>query len=519
MLHSEQKVRDYVLEDKIGEGGMGEVWSARHSVLHRQVAIKVMARQLAADPRFGERFLQEARAQAALEHPRILGVTDFFAEDGVYYLVMPLMSGESLAQRIDRTAGPLPQAEALAIARDILDALDYAHRRGVIHRDVKPSNIMLDPAGHAYLMDFGIALALGQQRVTRTGTSLGTPHYISPEQIKNAKTLDHRADVYSLGCVLYEMLAGRTPFLAAEDEGDTDFALKEAHLYKQPEPIRTVNPAVAPGLDEAVLRALKKNPDERYGGCGEFRRALEAWDRPAPAAPAAAPAPQPAGVLWYYAKDNQRLGPVPEAELRRLIAGGQVARTDLVWNQSLTHWVRAFEIASLFPTPPPPPRTPVAPSPGPQAIASARPALPSPAGTSYASFGQRLGAFLIDAVLVLVLSFGAGFALGILLLLSGKPWGPGMTNLSNLLGFIVNWLYFAGFESSQLMATPGKRALGLAVTDLAGRRLDFGRATGRWFCKLLSVISLGIGYLAMLFSPRQQTWHDSLSGCLVLQVR
>ncbi|HEX4966510.1 MAG TPA: serine/threonine-protein kinase [Thermoanaerobaculia bacterium] len=291
-----QQVRDYILEKKIGEGGMGEVWSAVHSVLGRRVAIKVMAPHVAADREFGERFLQEARAQATLQHPRILGVTDFFAEGGVYYLVMPLVEGETLNDRLERAHGPLPQEEALSYARDLLDALDYAHQKGIIHRDVKPANVLLDSQGHACLTDFGIALLVGQQRLTRTGTSIGTPHYMSPEQIRNPKRLDHRADVYSVGCMIYEMLAGRPPFLPESEDGDTDFELKEAHMYHQPEPIRRWNPAVPAALDAAVLRALAKDPDQRYGGCGEFRRALETWERasgPTPMHPPPPPKPPP----------------------------------------------------------------------------------------------------------------------------------------------------------------------------------------------------------------------------------
>jgi serine/threonine-protein kinase len=295
-MQSGQRIRDYLLEEKIGEGGMGEVWRALHIILRRQVAIKVMSRQIAADPLFGERFLQEAQAQAVLQHPHILGVTDFFSEGNIPYLVMPLVIGQSLDDRMKAMAGPLPMEEALTIARDILAALDYAHQHGIIHRDVKPSNILLDKSGYSYLMDFGIALLVGKDRVTRTGSLLGTREYMSPEQVRNPRALDHRTDVYSSGCLIYEMMAGRPPFLAdGEDEGSTDFAVMEAHVYQQPESIRKWNPAIPAGLDAVVLRALAKKPNQRFGGCGEFRRALENWDRyQAPAKTEAAPPPPPA---------------------------------------------------------------------------------------------------------------------------------------------------------------------------------------------------------------------------------
>lgn len=306
-----QKIRDYVLEEKIGEGGMGEVWRARHAILDRQVAIKAMARHLETDPEFGHRFLQEAQSQARLCHPRIVGVSDFFAEGGQYFLVMPLLSGKNLADRLHEVQAALPVSDALVIARDVLEALDYAHQQGIIHRDVKPSNILLDRDGHACLTDFGIALSLGRRRVTLTRTSLGTPHYMSPEQIRAPKTVDHRTDVYSFGCVLYEMLTGHPPFAEAADAEDTDFALKEAHVYKAPEPPRKRNPQIPVWLEAVVLRALAKNPDERFSGCGELRRTL---DEPHTAVPAPLPATAtaravrksgPVPVLAHHARDRR----------------------------------------------------------------------------------------------------------------------------------------------------------------------------------------------------------------------
>jgi serine/threonine protein kinase len=288
-MHAGQRIRDYVLGQKIGQGGMGEVWSAVHEVLQRPVAIKGMVSQVAADPKLRERFLQEARAQARLQHPRILGVTDAFQVDGVDYLVMPLVHGRSLAERLTEAHGPLPPAEALRIASDVLDALEAAHQRGIIHRDVKPSNILLDAEGRACLTDFGIALLVGQDRLTQTGITLGTPYYMSPEQIRAPLTIDHRSDVYSASCVIYEMLAGRPPFLGTEGKGNTDFVILESHLQRTPEPIRAWNPAVPAAVDAVVLRGLAKEPHQRYAGCGELRQALEA----AVAAPQPPPPPPP----------------------------------------------------------------------------------------------------------------------------------------------------------------------------------------------------------------------------------
>lgn len=263
-------VRNYVLEEKIGEGGMGEVWRSRHQMLNKPVAIKVMVERLLTDPSFEARFIHEAQAQARLQHPHIIGATDFFCEQGRYYLVMPMIEGYSLEERLTR--GPMSIEEALWISADALAALDYAHQQAVIHRDVKPSNILIDRNGRAYLTDFGIALMMGQERRTRTGIAIGTPHYMSPEQILRPRSVDHRTDVYSFGCVLYEMLTGRTPFEVGDAEEDTDYVIKEAHVHRAPRPLSQFNPSIPPMVDAIVMRALAKNPDERFVSCGEFAR-------------------------------------------------------------------------------------------------------------------------------------------------------------------------------------------------------------------------------------------------------
>ncbi|MGA9772639.1 MAG: serine/threonine-protein kinase [Blastocatellia bacterium] len=272
-MTSSQKIRDYVFEEKIGEGGMGAVYRARHSLLDKPVAIKILSDHLLTSPEFEERFLREARAQARLHHPNIVQVTDFFQENDKYYLVMALVEGESLEQRLTR-GKPLSLNEALRISADVLAALDYAHQRGLIHRDVKTSNILLDNEGRAYLADFGIVLMVGAERKTRTGSTIGTAFYMSPEQIRRPRSIDHRTDVYSFGCVLYEMLTGHTPFEKGDEEGDTDFVVKDGHVNRRPDPPRLKNRLLPATVDSVVLKALNKNPDDRYSGCGEFARAL-----------------------------------------------------------------------------------------------------------------------------------------------------------------------------------------------------------------------------------------------------
>jgi len=269
-----QQIREYVFEEEIGVGGMGAVWRARHSALPRTYAIKVMLEQLLRDlhadrrERNQERFVQEALVQAKLEHPLIVPIHDFFHEQGQYFIVMPLITGESLEERLAR--GQLPVEEALQISFDVLDALNYAHQQGVIHRDVKPSNILLDKQGRAHLTDFGIAILMGDRRKTSSGLAVGTPDYMSPEQIKRPRLVDHRTDVYSFGCVLYEMLTGRPPFESDDDEGDSEYSIKEQHVHTPPTPPRQFNPSLPPALEEIVLRALAKDRDQRFSGCGEL---------------------------------------------------------------------------------------------------------------------------------------------------------------------------------------------------------------------------------------------------------
>lgn len=286
-----QKVRDYIFEEKIGEGGMGAVYRARHALLDKPVAIKILSDQLMTSPEFEDRFLREARAQARLHHPNIVQVTDFFQENGKYYLVMVLIEGESLEQRLTRDK-PLPLDEALRISADVLAALDYAHQRGLIHRDVKTSNILLDKEGRAYLADFGIVLMVGAERKTRTGSTIGTAFYMSPEQIRRPRAIDHRTDVYSFGCVLYEMLTGHTPFEKGDEEGDTDFVVKDGHVNRRPDPPRLKNRRLPAAADSVILKSLNKNPDDRYAGCGEFARALVGLKDPIPIPPVP-PVPDP----------------------------------------------------------------------------------------------------------------------------------------------------------------------------------------------------------------------------------
>ena len=271
-MESGYTLGQYVLVEKLGDGGMGEVWKGQHSHLDYEVAIKFLKPQFAHDADLQERFLNEGKRQAKLDHPNIVRAIDFISEPGRHYLVMKFIEGIGLDRRIEDSRGPLPLDETLEISYQVLSALGYAHSHGVIHRDVKPSNILIDRNRTCYLTDFGIALAVGQQRVTRTGTVIGTAYYMSPEQIRRPHTVDQRSDVYAFGVVLFEMLTGVPPFDA---EDGNEFLVKQAHVEQQPPKPSNLNPAVTKQIEAVVLCALAKNPDERWSTCEEMIEALE----------------------------------------------------------------------------------------------------------------------------------------------------------------------------------------------------------------------------------------------------
>ncbi|HEX4966514.1 MAG TPA: serine/threonine-protein kinase [Thermoanaerobaculia bacterium] len=281
-----QEIGNWRIESQIGEGGMGTVYLARHKTLGTPAALKVLAHTLSRDPKFHERFIREARAQAQLRHPGIAQVMDFIEQGEDLFLVIEYLPGGTLAERLEHSSKATPMT-ALSWVQQALSALDYAHQHGVIHRDIKPSNLMFDEAGRPKVVDFGIALTLDGRRLTTTG-SLGTPHYMSPEQIRRPLDIDHRTDVYAMGIVLYEMLAGHPPF-----DAESDFDLRFAQVNEPPKPLREQNPEIPEELEAIVMRALAKNPDERYSGCGEFARALAAFEKPVAMPPIPPPLPPP----------------------------------------------------------------------------------------------------------------------------------------------------------------------------------------------------------------------------------
>jgi serine/threonine protein kinase len=260
----------YTVERELARGGMATVYLARDRE-GRQVAIKVMHPGVA-DALGAERFLREIAIAGAMAHPGIVPLHDSGAAGGLLYYVMPYVEGESLGERLQRERR-LPLAEALQITRDVAAALGYAHARGVLHRDVKPENILL-AGGRAMVADFGLARAIGAadyEKLTQTGVIVGTAFYLSPEQLLEDRNLDQRADIYSLGCILYEMLTGAPPFTGA--------SLSEvaARILRAPAPpVRQVDPAVPEAVDRAIGRALEKSAAARFATMEEFAAALSA---------------------------------------------------------------------------------------------------------------------------------------------------------------------------------------------------------------------------------------------------
>ena len=262
------QIGHYQIIDKLGEGGMGVVYKALDLSLDRYVAIKVLAPEMVANRELMERFHVEAKAQARLSHTNIATLHAFEQVGSTWLIVMEFLDGESFEQMIARR-GPIPAEEAVPLFRQALLGIGFAHRAGVIHRDIKPGNIMVTKSGIVKVMDFGIAKVLGGQRLTKTGTRIGTVAYMSPEQIRN-QPVDIRSDIYSLGVTLYEVLSAHLPF-----EGESDFQVMSDHVNTPPPLPTRYYPYIPPGVEKAALEALNKDPDQRFQSCEAFGAALE----------------------------------------------------------------------------------------------------------------------------------------------------------------------------------------------------------------------------------------------------
>jgi serine/threonine protein kinase len=337
----------YRLGERLAAGGMGSVYRAVDETLGRQVAVKALRRELADDPTFLERFRREARAAAVLSHPGVAAIYDYGEVEGQPFIVMELVEGENLAERV-AAMGPLPWQEAFAIGEQVAAALAAAHAHGLVHRDIKPANIMLGRDGRAKVTDFGIAQAAQATTLTRSGMVLGSANYVAPEQAKGGH-VGPAADLYSLGCVLFEAVTGETPY-----HGGNAVAIATQHVsapVPDPRELRPDLPAQAAAL---IMRALRKQPDARFSSGTAMAAALAAARQeqdatqilPSPIVPAAPPGPVPSGaprpprrrrtrpaavavaalvvvalvlLAWPLLRDGSPTGPVAE---RRTPSGG-----------------------------------------------------------------------------------------------------------------------------------------------------------------------------------------------------
>ena len=274
----------YRLIAPLGEGGMATIWRAVDEQLDREVAVKLLRPQFSADPGFAARFKQEARSAGGLSHPNIVGVYDYGTDgaDGDQYIVMELIEGNDLST-ILRDRGSLSTTDAVRVAIGVAAALEVAHRKGIVHRDVKPGNILITDNGDVKVTDFGIARAVSEASMTVTGTTLGSVHYFSPEQARGDEVTG-ASDVYALAIVLFEMLTGRRPF-----EGDSAAAVALKRLTEDAPTPTAIGHPLPPGLEAILMRALSRDPAERFPDAGAFAEALRVWRRdPDAAAPLAA---------------------------------------------------------------------------------------------------------------------------------------------------------------------------------------------------------------------------------------
>jgi serine/threonine protein kinase len=296
---------NYELESEVGRGGMGIVYCAKDRRLKREIAVKVLPPELSFRADIRQRFLREAETAAQLNHPNIVPIYTVEERENLVYFVMAYIKGDNLGQRLQQH-GPIPPVEVRRILREVGDALAYAHHRNVIHRDIKPDNIILDEeTGRAMVTDFGIARALtdsGDSRLTATGMAIGTPAYMSPEQSAGDRAIDGRSDLYSLGVVGYQMLCGQPPFVASNTP-----SMLVKHLSERPVPVDERWPDLPQDLARAVMICLEKDPNDRFPSAAAFSAALSGGAMPTlatRAAPAVAPPPPPREEVAYPTRDR-----------------------------------------------------------------------------------------------------------------------------------------------------------------------------------------------------------------------
>jgi len=270
---AERRIGKYIVKGELGRGGMGAVYLAEQPGLGREVAIKELIQSAIADPVALKRFMQEAQVMARASHPNLVQVHDLEQIGDANYIVLEFVRGKSLRDRLNQSTLPLPQT--FAIMHGVLQALDYAHKRAIVHRDMKPENVLISEEGDVKVADFGIARLMDDSgagsTATKTGTTVGTPQYMSPEQVASSK-VDGRSDLYSAGIMFYELVVGQPPFTASEADGP--FTLMAKHVQAPPKPPSVHRPGLDLGLEEVILKALAKRPEDRYQTGQEFDDAM-----------------------------------------------------------------------------------------------------------------------------------------------------------------------------------------------------------------------------------------------------
>jgi serine/threonine protein kinase len=376
---------DYQIIGILGTGGMGKVYKARNVISDRVEALKVLLPNLANETELADRFMREIKLLASLNHPNIAALHTALRLENQLLMVMEFVEGRTLEDRLKD--GPLPAGEAAAYICQALSALGYAHERGVVHRDIKPANMMVTADGQLKLMDFGIAKAVADRRLTMTGTTLGSLYYMSPEQVKGSSDLDGRSDIYSVGVSLYELVTGTRPF-----KGDSDYSIMVAHLEQLPVPPIQIDPSLPPALNEIILTAIQKDRENRFQTAQAFRSALETVATslgqavPAPAIPAAPPPPPVAAV-----QGGPEFAPPPPP------------LPTVTQQQVPAAWQQAPQPQAAPPPPPLPQQAAPPPPPMPQPVAWAEP--PAAAAAPVQRSGHRglwmaVGGLVVLGVLV-----------------------------------------------------------------------------------------------------------------------
>ena len=329
-------VGDYQIVGILGAGGMGKVYKVRNTISDRVEAMKVLLPDLANEPELADRFMREIKLLASLNHPNIAALHTALRIDNQLLMIMEFVEGRTLEDRLKSGEGRLPLAEAADAIIQVLAALAYAHERNVVHRDIKPANMMQTAEGSVKLMDFGIAKAAADRRLTMTGTTLGSLYYMSPEQVKGSAQLDGRSDLYSVGVSFYELVTGTRPF-----KGDSDYSLMVAHLEQKPTPPIEIDPSLPADLNEIIMTAIQKDPGDRFQTAQAFRMALESVR---PMLGGGAPAPLPAAVAASAAFTQPPPASIPTVPQQPAAAWGPPPPPNMT--------------AAPPPPPPPPPIAP-----------------------------------------------------------------------------------------------------------------------------------------------------------------